>query len=210
MKVKQLSVFVENQPGRLAAVAKALGDAGINILAMTIAETREFGVIRMIVPDWQKGMKVLQKAGFTVTTTEILAIEVPDRPGGLAEVMKVSLATFRHLELGKGRKPQKRTLQKLAGVIAEVETKAAAHAPAESIKALEMPKPVAAKATVGKVVAFKPEKHIVRPARIAEEPVELAPRVRRPVEITNLDLELINRILRLSDREKLELLQKLL
>jgi hypothetical protein len=88
MKVKQLSVFVENQPGRLAAVAKTMGQAGINILAMTIAETREFGVIRMIVQDWQQGMKVLHDAGFTVTTTEILAIEVADQPGALAQVME--------------------------------------------------------------------------------------------------------------------------
>jgi hypothetical protein len=88
MKLKQLSVFVENQPGRLAAVAKAMGQAEINILAMTIAETREFGVIRMIVPDWQQGMKVMHQAGFTVTTTEVLAIEVPDQPGALAQVME--------------------------------------------------------------------------------------------------------------------------
>ena len=88
MKVKQLSVFVENQPGRLAAVAKSLGQAGINMMAMTIAETREFGVVRMIVADWEKGMKILKDAGFTVTTTEVLAIEVLDQPGALAKVLE--------------------------------------------------------------------------------------------------------------------------
>lgn len=87
MKVKQLSIFVENQPGRLAQVAKTLGEAGINIMAMTIAETREFGVVRMIVADPDQGMGVLKGAGFTVTTTNILAIEVPDRPGALAGVL---------------------------------------------------------------------------------------------------------------------------
>jgi hypothetical protein len=87
MKVKQLSVFVENQPGRLASLAKTLGGAGINIMAMTIAETREFGVVRMIVPDWERGMKVLKDTGFTVTTTDILAIEVNDRPGALGQVL---------------------------------------------------------------------------------------------------------------------------
>ncbi len=87
MKVKQLSVFVENQPGRLAAVAKAMGGAGVNILAMTIAETREFGVVRMIVPDYEKGLKILKDAGFTVTTTEVLAIEIRDQPGKLGQVM---------------------------------------------------------------------------------------------------------------------------
>jgi len=87
MKVKQLSVFVENQPGRLASLAKTLGGAGINIMAMTIAETREFGVVRMIVPDWERGMKVLKDSGFTVTTTDILAIEVNDQPGALGQVL---------------------------------------------------------------------------------------------------------------------------
>ena len=88
MKVKQLSVFVENQPGRLASLAKTLGGAGINIMAMTIAETREFGVVRMIVPDWERGMKVLKDSGFTVTTTDILAIEVNDQPGALGQVLE--------------------------------------------------------------------------------------------------------------------------
>ena len=88
MKVRQLSVFVENHPGRLAAVAKTLGSAGINIMAMTIAETREFGVVRMIVADWEKGMSVLKGAGFTVTTTDILVIEVLNRPGALAKVLE--------------------------------------------------------------------------------------------------------------------------
>jgi hypothetical protein len=88
MKVKQLSVFVENYPGRLAALAKTLGDAGINIMAMTIAETREFGVARMIVPDWDEGVKVLKAANFTVTTTEVLAIEVGHTPGALAKVLE--------------------------------------------------------------------------------------------------------------------------
>ncbi len=87
MKFKQLSVFVENQPGRLAAVAKTLGDAGINIMAMTIAETREFGVVRMIVADPDAGMKALKDAGFTVMTTNVLAIEVPNKPGALGKVL---------------------------------------------------------------------------------------------------------------------------
>jgi len=87
MKVKQLSVFVENQPGRLAAVARAMGDEGINILAMTIAETRELGIVRMIVPNHETAMERLKQKGFTVTTTEVLAIEIPDKPGALAQVM---------------------------------------------------------------------------------------------------------------------------
>ncbi|MFO8056913.1 MAG: ACT domain-containing protein [bacterium] len=88
MKVNQLSVFVENQPGRLAGVARALGENDINIMAMTIAETKEFGVLRMIVADYEKGMQVLKDAGYTVVTTEILAIEVQDKPGALARVLE--------------------------------------------------------------------------------------------------------------------------
>jgi hypothetical protein len=87
MKVKQLSVFVENQPGRLAAVARSLGEAKVNIMAMTIAETREFGVIRMIVADPDAAVKIMKAAGFTVTTTVVLAIEVPDKPGALGWVL---------------------------------------------------------------------------------------------------------------------------
>ena len=89
MKVKQLSIFVENQPGRLASVARALGDANINIMAMTIAETREFGVVRMIVADPEAGKEALKKAKFTVKITDVLAIEVKDTPGGVAKALSV-------------------------------------------------------------------------------------------------------------------------
>lgn len=87
MKVKQVSVFMENTPGRLAEVTKVLGDANINILAMTIAETGEFGVVRMIVSDWQKAVDVLKKNDFTTATTEVLAIEIPNKPGSLAKIV---------------------------------------------------------------------------------------------------------------------------
>jgi hypothetical protein len=89
MKVKQLSIFVENQPGRLASVARSLGDAGINIMAMTIAETREFGVVRMIVADPEAGKAALKEAGFTVKITEVLAIEVKDEPGAVAGALTI-------------------------------------------------------------------------------------------------------------------------
>ncbi len=98
MKVNQLSVFVENHPGRLAGVARVLGDNGINIMAMTIAETKEFGVLRMIVADDEKGMQVLKDAGYTVVTTEILAIEVNDRPGALARVLDAFAAKDLNVE----------------------------------------------------------------------------------------------------------------
>ena len=89
MKVKQISVFMENQPGRLAEMASALGEAGINIMALTLAESADFGVVRMIVSDFERAREVLRQKNFTVTETEVLAIEIPDRPGSLGRVLKV-------------------------------------------------------------------------------------------------------------------------
>lgn len=88
MKVKQVSVFMENTPGRLAEVTKALGDAKVNILALTIAETGEFGVVRMIVDDWQNAVDVLRKKDFTTATTEVLAVEIPNVPGSLGKIIE--------------------------------------------------------------------------------------------------------------------------
>jgi len=89
MKVTQVSVFMENTPGRLAEVTKSLGKANINILALTIAETGEFGVLRMIVDDAKKAVEVLRKSDFTTATTEVLAIEIPNKPGSLARIVDI-------------------------------------------------------------------------------------------------------------------------
>ena len=89
MKIHQFSVFVENKPGRLRAPCETLAQAGINILTLSLADTHQYGILRMIVPDWQQAEKVLEEAGFVVKVTEVLAIEVPDRPGGLADVLRV-------------------------------------------------------------------------------------------------------------------------
>lgn len=86
-EIKQLSLFVENRPGRMAKVSKTLSDAGVNIRAMTIAEAGDFGVIRMVVDDPDKGYKVLHDNGFTVSTTDVLAVEMRDTPGGLYEIV---------------------------------------------------------------------------------------------------------------------------
>ncbi len=87
MKITQLSVFLENEKGRLLAVIKALAEAGINIRALSMAETGDYGVIRMIVSDAAKGEAALKKAGLAVKKTDVIACEVPDVPGGLAEVL---------------------------------------------------------------------------------------------------------------------------
>lgn len=88
MKVKQISVFLENRKGRLYEVLNVLATEKINIRALSIADTADFGILRLIVPDPDAAKKVLEKGGFTVKENNVIAIEVPDRPGGLAFVLK--------------------------------------------------------------------------------------------------------------------------
>ncbi len=85
--IEQLSVFLENKPGRMAEMAHVLGDAGNNMRAFVIADTAEFGVARIIVDRPRAALRALKDAGFGVTVTEVIAVEVPDRPGGLAHVL---------------------------------------------------------------------------------------------------------------------------
>jgi hypothetical protein len=87
MKLQQISIFLENKSGRLAEVTALLGKAGVNIRALTLADTADFGILRLIVNDVEKAEKVLKENGFTVGRTDVVAVEVPDRAGGLAEVM---------------------------------------------------------------------------------------------------------------------------
>lgn len=84
---KQISVFLENKSGRLAHVTRVLGDAGINIRALSIADTSGFGILRLIVNDPRRAYKILKEAGFTVSETEVIAVRMPDSPGGLASVL---------------------------------------------------------------------------------------------------------------------------
>jgi hypothetical protein len=88
MKLHQLSVFVENKPGHLLAPCRALAEAGINIVTLALAETQHYGMLRMIVRDWRRGCEVLQGAGIAVNVTEVVAIEVDDRPGGLVALLE--------------------------------------------------------------------------------------------------------------------------
>ncbi len=88
MKVEQISIFIENKSGRLAEIARILGTAGINIRALSLADTTDFGILRLIVNDREKAKLVLKEKGFTVSKTEVVAVEVPDRPGGLSEILQ--------------------------------------------------------------------------------------------------------------------------
>ena len=89
MKVKQISVFLENKSGRLAEVTQILGSRDINIRALSIADTTDFGILRLIVTDPDAAYTFLKEAGFMVSVTEVLAVEVPDTPGGLAGVLAI-------------------------------------------------------------------------------------------------------------------------
>ena len=89
MKLKQLSLFLENKPGALSAPVKILAGAKINILTLTIAEAQQYGILRLIVRDWEAAKKLLEKNGLLVKVTDVLAIEVADRPGGLARILGV-------------------------------------------------------------------------------------------------------------------------
>ena len=87
MKVEQISVFLENKSGRLAEVMRVLGKAGVNIRALSIADTSDFGILRIIVNDQEKALATLKGKDFTVSKTEVVAVEVADRPGGLSEIL---------------------------------------------------------------------------------------------------------------------------
>lgn len=87
MRAEQISVFLENKAGRLCEVTGILAEAHVNIRALALADTSDFGVLRLIVDDTEKAKDVLKKAGFTVGKTNVLAVEVPDRPGGLHEIL---------------------------------------------------------------------------------------------------------------------------
>ncbi len=89
MKVEQISIFMENRPGALEQATGALSKANINIRALSLADTSDFGILRLIVNDVEAAKKVLQDAGFTVKRTDVVAVEVPDRPGGLHGILAV-------------------------------------------------------------------------------------------------------------------------
>lgn len=89
MIIKQLSIFVENKPGRLAEVTKAIGDAGVDIRALSIADTSDFGILRLIVNRPEDAVKALRDAEMTVSLTDVLAVGINDAPGAFAEVVRL-------------------------------------------------------------------------------------------------------------------------
>jgi hypothetical protein len=89
MLVKQISVFLENSKGRLYSAVDILAKSGINIRALSIADTTDFGILRLIVSDPEGANKALRDGNFTVRITDVIAVEIPDAPGGLSGVLKV-------------------------------------------------------------------------------------------------------------------------
>ena len=89
MKVEQLSIFLENKAGRLAEVTSILTEAGVNIMALSLADTSEFGILRLIVDDHEKAQAALKAKGFTVGKTSVVAVEVAHNPGGLNDILQI-------------------------------------------------------------------------------------------------------------------------
>ena len=89
MKVEQISIFLENKAGRLAEVTSTLADAGINIKALSLADTSEFGILRLIVDKHEEAKAALKDKGFTVGRTSVIALEVPHEPGGLNKILQL-------------------------------------------------------------------------------------------------------------------------
>lgn len=89
MYAKQISVFVENSKGRLAQIVQILADNQVNIRALSIADTTSFGILRIIAEETERAEQVLKEAGLTVSVTDVLSLQIEDRPGGLARALKV-------------------------------------------------------------------------------------------------------------------------
>ncbi len=89
MTIDQLTVFVENEPGRLLEITEALSNAGIDLRALSIADTAEFGILRLIVSDPQGAVSLLREAGFAVSVTQVLAVGLDDTPGSLVKILRV-------------------------------------------------------------------------------------------------------------------------
>ncbi|WP_054031139.1 ACT domain-containing protein [Desulfatitalea tepidiphila] len=98
MLVEQISVFLENKSGRLSEVTAILTEAGVNIRALALADTSDFGVLRLIVDNKDKAIDALKDNGFTVGKTQVLAVEVEDRPGGLNSILEILKANKINVE----------------------------------------------------------------------------------------------------------------
>lgn len=88
MKIQQLTIFLENKPGRLLKAYKALAENGISLLTLSLADTKDFGLLRLIIKDNEKAIKILEEIGYATVLNEVLAVEITDRPGALLPVLE--------------------------------------------------------------------------------------------------------------------------
>ena len=98
MRIRQISIFLENKPRQLSTICRALADAGVNIATLSLADTADFGIVRLIVDDHEKAKAVLTEKGHVLNVREVIAVCVPDRPGGMAEVMQALDAAGANIE----------------------------------------------------------------------------------------------------------------
>lgn len=89
MKLPQLSVFLENRPGSLMEPLKVLADANINLVSISLADTEQFGILRLVLKDWEFAKSVLEKDGWVVNVSDVVAVDVDDQPGGLVKMLAV-------------------------------------------------------------------------------------------------------------------------
>lgn len=88
MKIHQLSLFLENKPDEMIGPCRLLARANVNVRTLSLADTEQFGILRLIVSDWKRGAEILQEAGYVVNVTEMVAVAVPDCPGGMVSVLE--------------------------------------------------------------------------------------------------------------------------
>ena len=98
MAVKQLSIFVENRAGTLVEITRAIADANIDIRALSIADTTDYGILRLIVNDSEKAVKVMKDAGFTASVTEVIGVLIDDTPGGFSKAVETLSAAGINIE----------------------------------------------------------------------------------------------------------------
>ena len=89
MKIQQIAIFLENKPGHIRRICRTLADAGISIRTLSLADTQQYGILRLVVEEWEKARSALEAAGYVVKIIEVLAVEVPDKPGGLAGILDI-------------------------------------------------------------------------------------------------------------------------
>ena len=89
MKLQQIAIFMENKPGHLRTICRVLAEADVSITTLSLADTQQYGILRLLVENWEEARDALTKAGFVVNATEVLAVEVDDKPGGLLRILDI-------------------------------------------------------------------------------------------------------------------------